>query len=109
MNYDQWSVYIFAVRLTQELTMFTYGDRRKRQLATVSEFDCTSFDNCGDHSIVGPAPEDMVFTDEQRDFCQDDESCLYDLEVTGDKEMANLTRSASFDSSLQQAALSEEM
>ena len=81
--------------------MFTYGrslifgSRKKRQVEESPEFECTSFDNCGNHSFVGVSFEDLTFTDDQRDMCNNDETCLFDLAVTGDEEFANTTLESS--------------
>ena len=78
--------------------MFTYGGsfgRKKRQLDESLEFECTSFDNCGNHSFVGVSFEDLNFTEEQMDTCNNDETCLFDLVVTGDEEFANITLESS--------------
>lgn len=101
-------VYITA-RLTEEKSLFTYGgnlNRKKRQ-DSGSNFECTSFDNCGDHSIVGVDIESLNFTDEQRAFCKNNLPCLYDLEVTGDEVLANITRMASENAARMQLSISE--
>ena len=93
--------------MTQDSTLFTYGvlgGRKKRQTPS---FECTSFDNCGDHSIVAMAFEDLNFSEEERAFCNNDSSCLYDLQVTGDEEVARLTQISSENSARMLASLSE--
>ena len=32
--------------------------------------------------------EDLEFTDEQKELCKDDVQCLYDLVITGEKDIA---------------------
>ena len=78
--------------------MFTYGSievgRKKRQIDG-PQFECTSFDNCGNHSFVGVSFEDLTFTEEQMAMCNNDEICLFDLVVTGDEEFAAETLKSS--------------
>lgn len=69
--------------------------------------ECTSFDNCGDHSFVGVAFEDLNVTDEQRAFCDGDQSCIFDLAVTGDEEIAASSHNSSIDDAMLQQAISE--
>ena len=33
-------------------------------------------------------PEDLTFTDEQKEICKNDTQCLYDLVVTGEESIA---------------------
>ena len=90
--------------------MFTYGenfDRKRRQADDNLEFECTSFDNCGNHSFVGVSFEDLTFTEEQIDMCNNDEICLFDLVVTGDEEFANTTLESSEEDKKIQEAISE--
>lgn len=68
-----------------------YGAISKRQIPGPN-FECTSFDNCGDHSFVGVSPDSLNFTDAQIEFCNGEKTCLYDLAVTGDEELAGNTR-----------------
>ena len=82
------------------------GHRQRRQLSG-PDFECTSFDNCGDHSFVGVAFEDLTFTDEQRAMCKNDEACLYDLVVTGDEDFAAATLEASEESTRIEGLISE--
>ena len=84
--------------------MFTYGDisRKKRQIDG-PQFECTSFENCGNHSFVGVRFEDLTFTEEQMTMCNNDKTCLFDLVVTGDEEFAVETlRSSEEDSRVQE-------
>lgn len=76
--------------------MFIYGGvgRRKRQLPG-PDFECTSFSNCGNHSFVGLSFDELNFTDSQREFCNNERSCLYDLAITGDEEIAHNSMSFS--------------
>ena len=98
-------------RITQTRTMFTYGGnfgRKRRQVLDESlEFECTSFDNCGNHSFVGVSFEDLTFTEEQMDMCNNDETCLFDFAVTGDEEFAMTTLENSEEDARVQEIISE--
>lgn len=100
-------LFLFADRITAAESLFYYGSlfgRKKRQ----AEPDfCTSFNNCGNHSFEAVAIEDLTFTDEQKDFCQNDPTCLYDLEITGDEELAELSMETSDNTTRQKEVLSE--
>ena len=76
--------------------MFTYQNfgRRKRQTSPDDDFVCESVNNCGNTSFVGVPFENLTFTDAQREFCDNEETCLYDLVVTGDETIAATTRDA---------------
>lgn len=90
--------------------MFTYGgnfDRKRRQVDDL-DFECTSFDNCGDHSFVGVTFEDLNFTEAQMAMCNNDETCLFDLAVTGDEGFANTTLESSEEDMRIQEAISEK-
>ena len=78
---------------------------KKRQIDGPN-FECTSFDNCGDHNFVGVTFEDLTFTDEQRAMCNNDETCLFDLAVTGDEEIAVATLEASEENQMVQGIIS---
>ena len=96
--------------LTENDTLFTYGDsfnKKRRQADDGPQFECTSFDDCGDHSFVGVSFEDLTFTEEQIDLCNNDESCLFDLAVTGDEEFANTTLESSEEDKKIQEAISK--
>ena len=84
--------------ISDELPLnYTYEEKnvlKKRQIEG-PEFVCTSFDNCGDHNFVGVTLEDLTFTEEQRVMCNNDDTCLYDLAVTGEEEFATVTLEAS--------------
>lgn len=98
-----------AVRVIAEETLFTYSvnpGRKKRQIPG-SEFECTSFENCGDHSFVGVEFSDLNITDEHRAFCNNDTTCIYDLIVTGDEEVAEITREASENNTMLQSLTGE--
>ncbi len=45
-----------------------------------------------------PTFEELTFTDEQRALCNNERTCLYDLAVTGDMEVATTTLRASEES-----------
>ena len=75
--------------------MFAYGapaGRRKRTTESEPQLECTGFGACGDTTFIAPSFEDLVFTDDDRAFCNNDETCLYDLQTTGDTEAATLAR-----------------
>ena len=59
--------------------------------------------------VVGRAPlfEELTFTDEQREFCDNDDFCLYDLIVTGVMEVADVTLVASEESTRIQSLISK--
>ena len=82
------------------------ASRNKRQIDG-PDFVCTSFDNCGDHSFVGVTLEELSFTQEQRDMCNNDDACLFDLAVTGDEEFANTTLEASVENTKVQQLISK--
>ena len=84
-----------------------YVSMRKRQIEG-PDFVCTSFDNCGDHNFVGVTLEELNFTQEQRDMCNNDDSCLFDLAVTGDEEFANTTLEASEENTKVQELISKK-
>ncbi len=53
---------------------------------------------------MGVTLEDLTFTEEEIDMCNNDETCLFDLAVTGDEEFANTTlESSEEDKKLQEA------
>lgn len=62
------------------------------------------FNNCDDQTITGLASN---ATDEQRAFCNNDETCIFDLLATGNQELAALTRDASADDKILQQTLSK--
>ena len=62
------------------------SSRKKRQ--TPGTDDCIPAEVCEN----APNFEDLNFTDAQRQFCNDIESCLYDLAVTGSEEFAGNSR-----------------
>ena len=106
-------VFVLSDRiLTEDQSLFTYGDtfnRKRRQvdLDDDLQFECTSFDDCGNHSFVGVTFEDLTFTEEQMDMCNNDETCLFDFAVTGDEEFATTTLESSEEDRTTQAAISE--
>lgn len=60
-------------------------------------------------TLRGRAPtfEDLTFTDEQRDFCNNERTCLYDLLLTGDMEIATTTRKGAEESARILSLISE--
>ena len=58
---------------------------------------------------MGVTFEDLTFTDEQRDMCNNDTACLYDLGVTGDEAFANTTLEASEEITQIQETLSNNL
>lgn len=54
-----------------------------------------------------PTFEELTFTDKQRDFCNNESTCLYDLAVTGVLEVAATTRRASEESARVQSLISK--
>lgn len=69
---------IHAGTVTNEESLFAVSNRTKRQSGS-------------DPSIIPILFEDLNFTDTQRDFCEDSPSCLYDLVVTEDGDIAQFT------------------
>lgn len=63
------------------------GGRKKRQIP-----GCTPLEGCGNTSFAIPQFEDLNFTDDQRQFCNNIRSCLFDLALTGNEELAGTTR-----------------
>lgn len=89
--------------------MFTYGTmfgRKKRQIEG-PDFECTSFENCGNHSFVGVEFSDLDITDEQIDFCNNDTTCIFDLAVTGDEELADVSKESNENSTILQTIISK--
>ncbi len=103
-------VNIISDRIRESESLFTYAPvessgRKRRQ--TSNDFECTSFDNCGDHSFVGVSFEDLDINQTHREFCKNDEFCIYDLIVTEDYEFTNTTLMSSEEDQMIQAAISE--
>ena len=94
--------------VTTVLSSDEHDTLSKRQIDG-PDFECTSFDNCGNHSFVGVTFEDLTFTDEQRAMCNNDTACLFDLGVTGDEQFANTTLEASEENMAVQAIISKKM
>ena len=97
---------VISDRITQDETLFTYGSisRKKRQ---ADLFECTSFENCGNSSISPVTLDELTFTDEQRAMCMNDETCLFDLAVTGDEDFAVTTLESSEEDARVQQLISE--
>lgn len=97
--------------LSDEINYMMYEDinvLEKRQIDG-PDFACTSFDNCGDHNFVGVSFEDLDFTEEQIAMCNNDETCLFDLAVTGDEEFAATTLTDSEENTRLQEVISKEI
>ena len=91
--------------MAAEDSLFTYfGGRKKRQIAG-PEFECTSFDNCGDHSFEGLTFDMLNVTEEHNEFCNGDRTCIYDLILTGEEEFAATTLQAAEESDMIQALI----
>ena len=99
---------ISALFATFALSSDEHGTLKKRQ-TDGPDFECTSFDNCGNHSFVGVTFEDLTFTDEQRAMCNNDTACLFDLGVTGDEQFANTTLEASEENMAVQQLISKKL
>lgn len=72
----------------------TFEGKGKKRRSADTEFQCTSFDDCGDHSFRAIEFVDLNISNIIRDFCGNVLSCQYDLAVTGDMEVAGLTKQA---------------
>lgn len=93
-------IILFADLILQSQSLFVTGiasGRKKRQ------------DSNSNSSITDPAPlfEELNFTDAQREICNNIMACLYDLAVTGDLEVANISRETSENTTILQALISE--
>ena len=91
--------FCLADQISQAESMFAYGGphgrkRRRRQIPG-PVMECTSFDNCGDPEFEALEFEDLEFTEEEREFCDNEPTCLYDLHITADEDMATLSKRAS--------------
>ena len=54
---------------------------------------CTATDvGMHGHQSCYHSVENLTFTDAQREFCENEETCLYDLVVTGDESIAATTK-----------------
>ena len=93
--------------LSGEMTLNDTSSILKKRQINGPDFECTSFDNCGDHSFVGVTVENLTFTDEQRVMCNNDETCLFDLAVTGNEEIAVATLEASEENQMVQGIISK--
>jgi hypothetical protein len=58
---------------------------------------------------VGVVFEDLTFNEDQLAMCNDDDSCLFDLAVTGDEEFAATTLERSVEDIRVQEIISENM
>ena len=81
--------------LSDKYNSYGHNNILKKRQIDGPDFVCTSFDNCGDHNFVGVVFENLNFTEDQIDMCKKDETCLFDLVVTGDLEFARSSLEAS--------------
>ena len=82
-------------------------NRRQIDGAPGPDFDCNSFENCSSLNFQPVRLEDLTFTDEERAICNNMQSCLYDLRVTGEEEFAVTTLRAGEESQEIQGTLGE--
>lgn len=76
-------------RINPNQSLFTNeinAGRQKRQVPG------PGFENS---SFTAPSFEDLTFTDAQRRICNNMRACLYDLAITGDLEVADVSRETS--------------
>lgn len=102
-------VHIHSDRIDINQSLFFYGGRIGQMQRQINgpEFECTSFYNCGNHSFVGVTFEELTFTKEQMNMCNNDETCLFDLAVTGDEDFAAATLESSQEDIRVQEIISE--
>ena len=101
------NLYIIIDRVVNSLFTYQNFGERKRQTGPDDDFVCRSVDDCGNSSFVGVPFENLTFTDAQREFCENEETCLYDLVVTGDESIAATTKEATQNIALLLAILGE--
>ena len=95
----------------QASSLFTYGGnfgRRKRQIPPDPATECTTFESCSGVPFTGQTFEDLTFTEAQRERCNNVRTCLYDLAITNNDEVAGLSRDLSVNSSIVQQTLSKQ-
>ena len=78
--------------------------RRKRRQASRPFLDSIFPDPPRPFTIRG-----LNYTDEQREFCNNIEECMFDLLFTDDKELAATTMDASMESARQRTELSKHL
>lgn len=96
-----------AVKISEDSSLFTYGEvfgRRKRQ----TPGSCTSFETCSGTPYVGPSFEDLTFNETQREICNNERTCLFDLAVTNNVELAILSRELTTRTSLIQQTIGKQ-
>ena len=86
------SIFFFIDLVPQAQSFFIGNIGRKKRQTTENQ---------------APAFEELTFTDEQKEICNDDTSCLYDFAVTGSMEVAATTREASEESARVQSLISK--
>jgi hypothetical protein len=97
---DFYNLYeFFADEITDSLqSLFRNFGRKKRQ---IPDSECTS----GDCSA--PTFEELNFTDAQRQMCNNMSVCLYDLAITGDSEVADISRETNENTTILQNVVSK--
>lgn len=102
--------YFVTVVISQAESLFHYGNLpmsgRKRRQTSDPASSCTSFQNCAYTPYAGPTFEDFNFTEAQRALCNNIRECLFDLAITGNDDIADLSRETSENSTAVQMALS---
>ena len=97
--------FVFAGRIQPEESMFAiHRDRavgRKRRQVTEPNLDFTFPDPPVPFSI-----ENLNYTDEQREFCNNITECMFDLLITEDSEIAGDTMEARMEATRQEIDLS---
>ena len=96
--------FVFAGKIEQEQSMFViHRDpslRRKRRQVTGPNLDFIFPDPPVPFSI-----ENLNYTDEQREFCNNITECMFDLLLTEDTEIAGNTMEASMEATRQEIEL----
>ena len=73
---------MYIGRTTEDESLFYYPDARGRR---------QTYEDYQNHSFVPVFLDELIFTDEQRIACENNEQCLFDLVVTGDMQFAGNT------------------
>ena len=96
-------IFISGALRNRNESMFMYPDengqaRKKRQ----------SFDDFQNVTVDPIYPEDLNFTDEQRELCNNDTQCLLDLVVTNDTDVALATLNVNENMTMEEELLCED-